>query len=59
MFDAKIADKQQMTIFTTCIVIILALDSKSKILTRLFQYLNYNSHFNLQHLQTLQNVVII
>ncbi len=59
MFDAKIAYKQQMTIFTTCIVIILALDSKSKILTKLSQNLNYNSHFNSQHLQTLQNVIII
>jgi hypothetical protein len=38
MFDAKIACKQQMTIFTTCIVILLALESKSKILTRLFEF---------------------
>jgi hypothetical protein len=28
-------------------------------LTRLFQNLNYNSHVNSQHLQTLQNVMII
>ncbi len=59
MFDAKIVCKQQMTIFITSIVILLALESKSKILTRLFQNLNYNFYFNSQHLQALQNVMII